>query len=72
MAARLRLALTDTDTLLATSCVLLQHTHAQDSIWMANRPIVGPKAFAAFVQQMRTAYPDLTYDVGQVRGVVAK
>lgn len=39
---------------------------------MANRPIVGPKAFAAFVQQMRTAYPDLTYDVGQVRGVVAK
>lgn len=39
----------------------------QDAIWMPNRPIVGPKAFSTFVQQMRDAYPDLAYEVGQVR-----
>lgn len=33
---------------------------------MLSRPIVGKKAFTAFVQQMREAYPDLAYEVGQV------
>ena len=33
---------------------------------MPNRPVVGPKAFSSFVQQMRMAYPDLAYEVGQV------
>lgn len=33
---------------------------------MPNRPIVGRKAFSNFVQQMREAYPDLSYDVGEV------
>jgi len=33
---------------------------------MPNRPIVGPKAFSGFVQQMRQAYPDLSYELGQV------
>jgi hypothetical protein len=33
---------------------------------MPNRPIVGLKAFSSFVQQMREAYPDLHYDVGEV------
>eukprot|EP00775_Hariotina_reticulata_P009298 gene9298-9463_t len=37
-----------------------------DSIWMANRPVVGRKAFTEFVQQMRQAYPDIYYEVGQV------
>lgn len=38
----------------------------KDAIWMPNRPIVGPKAFSIFVQQMRDAYPDLAYEVEQV------
>lgn len=33
---------------------------------MPNRPVVGPKAFSTFVQQMRDAYPDLSYELGQV------
>jgi hypothetical protein len=37
---------------------------------MPNRPIVGPKAFSTFVQQMRDAYPDLAYEVEQVCGAV--
>lgn len=52
-------------------CLALTHpplTDAlQDAIWMPNRPIVGPKAFSTFVQQMRDAYPDLAYEVEQVR-----
>jgi hypothetical protein len=33
---------------------------------MPNRPIVGTKAFCSFVEQMREAYPDLSYEVQQV------
>jgi uncharacterized short protein YbdD (DUF466 family) len=36
---------------------------------MPNRPIVGLKAFSSFVQQMREAYPDLHYDVGEVSDI---
>lgn len=38
----------------------------KDTIWMPSRPVVGRKAFSTFVQQMRQAYPDLYYEVGQV------
>jgi predicted ester cyclase len=34
---------------------------------MSNKRVVGKKAFSSFVQQMREAYPDLHYEVGQVR-----
>lgn len=43
----------------------------QDTIWMPSRPVVGRKAFNTFVQQMRQAYPDLYYEVGQVGAPVA-
>lgn len=33
---------------------------------MPNRPVVGRKAFSTFVQQMRQAYPDFYYEIGQV------
>lgn len=59
-----------------TSHVQLQHARynkwhpscmcMQDSIWMPNRPVVGRKAFSTFVQQMRQAYPDFYYEIGQV------
>lgn len=39
----------------------------QDVIWMSSKRVVGKKAFSSFVQQMREAYPDLSYEVGQVR-----
>eukprot|EP00879_Flechtneria_rotunda_P002504 GHRR01002702.1.p1 GENE.GHRR01002702.1~~GHRR01002702.1.p1 ORF type:complete len:215 (+),score=53.00 GHRR01002702.1:536-1180(+) len=38
----------------------------KDTIWMPSRPIVGKANFRNFVQQMRQAYPDLHYDIGQV------
>lgn len=38
----------------------------KDAIWSANRPIVGAAAFKAFVEQMRQAYPDLSYTIDQV------
>eukprot|EP00882_Tetradesmus_deserticola_P002588 GHRQ01002753.1.p1 GENE.GHRQ01002753.1~~GHRQ01002753.1.p1 ORF type:complete len:217 (+),score=56.96 GHRQ01002753.1:276-926(+) len=38
----------------------------KDVIWMSSKRIVGKKAFSSFVQQMREAYPDLHYEVGQV------
>eukprot|EP00878_Enallax_costatus_P002506 GHUV01002686.1.p1 GENE.GHUV01002686.1~~GHUV01002686.1.p1 ORF type:complete len:212 (+),score=35.54 GHUV01002686.1:178-813(+) len=38
----------------------------KDTIWMPSRPVVGRKTFSTFVQQMRQAYPDLYYEVGQV------
>jgi hypothetical protein len=34
---------------------------------MSSKRVVGKKAFSSFVQQMREAYPDLHYEVGQVR-----
>lgn len=38
----------------------------KDAIWLASHPVVGRKAFKEFVKQMRQAYPDLSYEVGQV------
>jgi hypothetical protein len=38
----------------------------KDAIWASTRPVVGRKAFCAFVGQMRQAYPDLAYTVEQV------
>jgi predicted ester cyclase len=47
--------------------LVLHVTALQDVIWMSNKRVVGKKAFSSFVQQMREAYPDLQYEVDQVR-----
>jgi hypothetical protein len=46
--------------------LLAENFAYKDMIWAAKRPIVGQKAFKAYVEGMRTAYPDLYYEVTSV------
>jgi len=46
--------------------LLAENFAYKDMIWAAKRPIVGLKAFKAYVEGMRTAYPDLYYEITSV------
>jgi hypothetical protein len=38
----------------------------KDTVWARQRPVVGAASFKGFVVAMRTAYPDLMYEIQQV------
>jgi hypothetical protein len=40
----------------------------KDTVWAVRRPVVGAAAFRGYVEAMRTAYPDLMYEIQQVGG----
>ena len=51
--------------------LLAENFAYKDMIWAAKRPIVGVKAFKAYVEGMRTAYPDLYYEITSVSANVS-
>lgn len=43
----------------------------RDSIWYPQKPIVGAKAYKAYLNALREAYPDLQYEIEQVGALAA-